>query len=106
MWATKVLVGIFGIGTLCLLSFEFGVLRLESVGDVLEKNQSEDDVLVLCRVHVIAQRVRRSPQLRFKTQGRTICQGNTSRSPGEEGGLSHKYVRFRNDAALASFVTF
>jgi hypothetical protein len=79
MAGSRIFVRVFGIGALRLLGFEFGVLRLESVGNVLEKNQAEDDVLVLRRVHVIAQRVRRRPQLRFKTQGSTICQEDTSR---------------------------
>ena len=33
------------------------MFRLERVGDVLEKDQAQDDVLVLRRVHVVAQRV-------------------------------------------------
>jgi hypothetical protein len=69
-----VFVGIFGVGTLRLLRFELGVLRLECVGNVLEKNQAEDDVLVLRRVHVIAERIRHAPELRFKTWFSTSCQ--------------------------------
>ena len=40
-----------------LLGCERGVLLLEGVGDVLEEDQAEDDVLVLGRVHVVAQLV-------------------------------------------------
>jgi len=72
---SRVLVGILGIGALRLLSFQFGVLRLECVGNVFEKNQAEDDVLVLRRVHVIAQRVRHAPELSFiNSSKRTVCQ--------------------------------
>ena len=58
-----VLVGVFGVGALRLLGFELGVLGLEGVGDVLEEDQAEDDVLVLGRVHVVAQRVGGGPEL-------------------------------------------
>ena len=58
-----VLVRVFGVGALRLLRFELGVLRLEGVGDVLEEDQAEDDVLVLGRVHVVAQRVGGGPEL-------------------------------------------
>ena len=43
-------------------------LRLEGVGDVLEEDQAEDDVLVLGRVHVVAQRVGRLPEPRFEAE--------------------------------------
>jgi hypothetical protein len=33
------------------------VLGLEGVGDVLEEDEAEDDVLVLRRVHIVAQGV-------------------------------------------------
>ncbi len=61
-----VLVGVLGIGALRRLGFELGVLRLEGVGDVFEEDQSEDDVLVLGGIHVVAQRIRRRPQLRLE----------------------------------------
>ena len=68
MFVGAVLVGVFGVGALALLRVELGVLRLEGVGDVLEEDQAEDDVLVLGRVHVVAQRVgglpRASPRSR------------------------------------------
>ena len=54
-----VFVGVFGVGALRtpFAGVELGVLLLEGVGDVLEEDQAEDDVLVLGRVHVVAQRV-------------------------------------------------
>jgi hypothetical protein len=41
-----VFVRVLGTGSLALLGLQFGVLRLEGVGDVLEKDEAEDDVLV------------------------------------------------------------
>ena len=64
-----VLVGVLGVGALRLLRFELGVLGLEGVGDVLEEDQAEDDVLVLGRVHVVAQRVGGGPELGLEAQG-------------------------------------
>jgi hypothetical protein len=43
------------------------VLRLECVGNVFEEDQPEHDMLVLGRIHVVAQRVSGLPQLRLKT---------------------------------------
>ena len=57
-----VLVGVFGVGALCFLRFEFGVLRLEGIGDVLEEDQAENNMLVLRRVHIVTQRVGRRPE--------------------------------------------
>jgi hypothetical protein len=61
----SVLVGVLGISALRLLSYEFGALGLEGIGNVLEENQTEDDVLVLRGVHVVAERICHAPQLRF-----------------------------------------
>ena len=63
-----ILVRIFRIGALRLLGFKLGVLGLEGVGDVLEEDQAEDDVLVLRRVHVVAQRVGGGPELGFEAE--------------------------------------
>jgi hypothetical protein len=41
-------------------------LLLEGIGDVLEENESEDDMLVLGSVHAAAQRIGSAPELRFK----------------------------------------
>ena len=46
-------------------AIELGVLLLEGVGDVLEEDQAEDDVLVLGGVHAAAQRVGHLPELGF-----------------------------------------
>ena len=58
-----VLVGVLGVGALRLLGFELRVLLLEGVGDVLEEDQAEDDVLVLGGVHAAAERVGHLPEL-------------------------------------------
>ena len=63
-----VLVRVLGVGALRLLGVELGVLLLEGVGDVLEEDQAEDDVLVLGRVHVAAQRVGHLPELRLRSR--------------------------------------
>src|SRR5437879_6282762 len=47
---------------------ELGVLGLEGVGDVLEEDETEDDVLVLGRVHVVAPRVRGGPELGLEAE--------------------------------------
>ena len=49
---------------------QLGVLLLEGVGDVLEEDQAEDDVLVLGRVHVVAQLVGRLPELLLEAEVR------------------------------------
>ena len=45
---------------------------MEGVGDVFEKNQTEDNVLVLSRVHVVAQRVRGGPELGLEVEVRAV----------------------------------
>jgi hypothetical protein len=44
----------------------------ESVGDVLEKDQAERDVLILRRVHVPAHLIRRLPECGLETEARPI----------------------------------
>jgi hypothetical protein len=44
------------------------VLGLECIRDVLEKDQTEDGVLVFRRVHVVSQCIGSLPELGFKTQ--------------------------------------
>lgn len=64
-----VFVRIFRVGALRLLRFEFRVLGLEGVGNVLQENQAEDHVLVLGGIHVVAQRIGGGPQLGFEAEG-------------------------------------
>ena len=51
------------------------VLLLEGVGDVLEEDQAEDDVLVLGRVHVVAELVGRQPELRLEAEVGAVAVG-------------------------------
>ena len=66
-----ILVGVFRVRALSFLCGELSVPGLEGVGDVLKKDQPEDDVLVLGRVHVVAQRIGCRPQLRLKAESRS-----------------------------------
>ena len=61
-----VLVRIFRVGAVSLLRDELIVLRLKSIRDVFQKNKAKDDVLILCRVHIVAKRVGRLPKLRLE----------------------------------------
>jgi hypothetical protein len=58
-----ILVCVLRVGALVLLGLKLRVLRLKSVGDVLEEDQAEDDVLELAGVHAAAQGVGHPPQL-------------------------------------------
>ena len=42
---------------------------LEGVGDVFEENQAEDDMLILRRVHVVAELVGSEPELGLEADG-------------------------------------
>ena len=58
-----VLVRVLRVGALVLLRDEAGMPLLEGVGNVLEEDQPEDDMLVLGRVHRAAQGVGHLPEL-------------------------------------------
>ena len=68
-----VLVRILGIGALGLLRNEPRVLFLESVGDVLEEDEAEDDVFVLGGIHTATQRVGHAPELGLVADGGAAC---------------------------------
>lgn len=51
----------------------------ECVRNVLEKNESEDDMLVLGRIHVAAHLIRRLPQLLLEPE---VCSGSVGFFPG------------------------
>ena len=65
-----VFVGVFGIGAgvVAFAGDELRVLLLEGVGDVLEEDEAEDDVLVFRRVHVVAQLVGGEPELLLEAE--------------------------------------
>ena len=56
------------VSALLALRFKLGVLRLEGVGDVLQKDQAEDNVLVLRHVHIVAEAVGHLPQLGLEAE--------------------------------------
>ena len=58
-----VLVGVFGVGAVDDLLLQLRVGLLEGIGDVLEEDQAEDDVLVLGGVHAAPEGVGHLPQL-------------------------------------------
>jgi len=60
-----VLVGILRVGALGLLGQQRSVLLLEGVKDVLQKQQTEADVLIFGGVHAAAQGVGHLPELGF-----------------------------------------
>ena len=62
MFSARYSSGSSGSAPCRLLLDEFGVLGLEGIGDVLQEDEAEDDVLVLGGVHVVAQRICRLPE--------------------------------------------
>ena len=72
LWAA-VLVGVFGIGAVFDLPLQLRVCLFKGVGDVLEKDQTEDDVLVLSSVHVAAQCVGHLPEFRRVVSVATVA---------------------------------
>src|SRR5262249_48917326 len=67
---SPVFVGILGVGALGLLGNEPAVLLLERVGDVLEEDEAEYDMLVLGRVHGATEGVGHLPELGLVADGR------------------------------------
>jgi hypothetical protein len=65
-----VLVGVLRVGAALPVGQEPGVLLLERVGDVLEEDEAEDDVLVLGGVHVRPEGARRVPELLLEPEVR------------------------------------
>ena len=68
------------------------MVLLEGVGDVFEEDQAEDDVLVLRRVHVVAQLVGGEPELGLEAQRRTVAVG-FSPSTSPSGSLPPRTTR-------------
>jgi len=66
-----VLVGVFWVGSLGAIRLELDSMFLEGIGDVLEKDQAEHDVLILSSIHVRAQRVGGSPEFGFEAKVRS-----------------------------------
>src|SRR5438046_10718928 len=66
----RVLVAIFGVRVTFLVSLLKAFL--EGVRNVLQENQAKDDVLVVRRVHIATQLVRRLPKCSFEPNVRPI----------------------------------
>ena len=82
-----VLVRVLRVGALVTFGLQLGVGLLEGVGDVLEEDQAQDDVLVLGGVHAAAQGVGHPPQI-----GLVAC-GGATRSGVPAGGRSSPWCR-------------
>jgi hypothetical protein len=67
-----ILVRILWVGAFLAFRLQRSVLLLEGVGDVLEEDQAEDDVLVLRSVHAAAQCIGHLPELGFITDGGAV----------------------------------
>lgn len=80
-----VFVRVFGIGpgVVALPGEELGAVFLEGVGDVFEEDEAEDDVLILSRVHVVAEHVGGEPELGLEATG-----GGAGVFSGRRGGFS------------------
>jgi hypothetical protein len=80
----EVLVLVLGVGpgVVALAGDELGVVLLEGVGDVLEEDQAEDDVLVLRRVHVVAELVGGEPELGLEAEVGAGVPSPCRRRPG------------------------
>ena len=79
------------------------MLLLEGVGDVLQEDQAEDDVLVLGRVHVAPQLVGRLPELLRELPPWTVVGGFCLLKPCRHAFRRSSWsVRFRGVTLLKS----
>ena len=64
----QVFVSVLRVGPfkLALTFFQFLVQVVEGVGDVFEKDQPQNDMLILRRIHIVAQLIRRRPERSFQ----------------------------------------
>ncbi|CAN5721490.1 hypothetical protein BH23CHL3_BH23CHL3_06470 [soil metagenome] len=63
---------VLGIGALVRFRLEVAVSLIEGVGDVLEEDQPQNDVLVFGGVHVTAERISSPPQLGLFGAGQAL----------------------------------
>ena len=68
-----VLVGVLRVRALRLLGQKLVVALLEGVGDVLQEDQTEHDVLVLGGVHVVPQLIGGGPERGLEPEVRAIA---------------------------------
>ena len=93
----EILVFVLGIGAgvVALTGDELGMVLFETVGDVLQEDKAEDDVLVLGRVHVVAKLVSGEPQFPLKADiGRGVLGG---RRGGGFLGAGHERYEMINE---------
>ena len=74
----------FEVGALVGLGLELSVCLLEGVGDVLEEDQPEHDVLVLGGVHAAAQRVGHLPELGLVAGGDAVVGSHGLSASGQK----------------------
>ena len=89
----SVFVHVFRVIPLCRLRLQPSVQLLKGVGDVLEEDEAEDDVLVLGGVHAAPKGVGQPPELGFVT-----CQSAAARF-GVRAGGSPSLWHSRHDAS-------
>ena len=90
-----VLIRVLGVSALASLRLELRVLFLEGVGDVLQEDEPEHDVLVLARVHVVAERIRHLPQPGLEPERRAVrlllpTVAGCHRAAPRYGGILHR----------------
>jgi hypothetical protein len=64
-----ILVRVLGVGAPVLLGLKLGVLCFESIEDVLQEDEAEDDVFILGGVHAAAEGIGHPPQLSLIADG-------------------------------------
>src|SRR5690606_9020528 len=72
-------------------ALQFLPLLLERVGDVLEEDEAEDDVLVLRGVHVAAELVSGLPEFLFEPQARAVVLFGVRLPGAGPGGLPARH---------------
>ena len=82
--ASEVLVGVVGVGALVALGLELRAGLLEGIGDVLEEDEPEHDVLVLAGVHAAAQCVGHLPELGLVAGGDAVLGGHGLSASGQK----------------------
>ena len=76
-----VLVRVFGVRAVDDLLLQLGVGLLEGIGDVLQEDQTENDMLVLGGVHAAPQGVGHQPILGLVARGRAVGPGSSAVVP-------------------------
>jgi hypothetical protein len=82
-----VFVRVLGVCAFGSESDQFSTFSLEGVGDVLEEDEAKDDVLVLRRIHIVAESVGSGPELGFQAIHRRGC--------SESYRVSHSHISVR-----------